>query len=472
MLRFILILFLLSGCSHNPLKPDLKSLYQVTSSKEAIRPVILIHGILGAKIRNEKTNKEIWPGSFWKLMFKDYGNLRLKIDPKTLRPFNDDEAYKIFDQVAGQDYYKKIIQTLREVGDYKKPLYKNGPTGRYRRLYIFTYDWRSDLALVAKKLDKFFEKVRKEYNNPELKVDVIAHSMGGLLTRYYARYGRKYVLDKKKFEPTFDGAKKINKSIFIGTPNSGSVKALQSLIMGYSLGLGKIPAEVMLTFPSLYQIIPAPQRGWMIDINGNPIQRDLYDIKTWKKYEWLIFNPKIKAKIRKRFKDEEKFNNYIQILEKFMKKNLKKGYKFHQSIGQNYQKGPLEYIVFGGSCHLSPAKCLVEDVSGEKKVRLYPHQIKNPRENIPYKKLMLDPGDGSVTKTSLLGRETLDPTLVKVNSYFPLKYSLFLCEKHDQLPGNITFQDNLLNIILSQKTTHERFKKYNKSFYLEDSNRD
>jgi len=30
-----------------------------------------------------------------------------------------------------------------------------------------------------------------------------------------------------------------------------------------------------------------------------------------------------------------------------------------------------------------------------------------------------------------------------------LRYSFFLCESHDRLTGNITFQDNLLNALLS-----------------------
>jgi len=74
--------------------------------------------------------------------------------------------------------------------------------------------------------------------------------------------------------------------------------------------------------------------------------------------------------------------------------------------------------------------------------------------------LMLEPGDGSVTKPSLLGRNTLDPTNMDSQSFLPLDYSFFLCEKHDSLPSNITFQDNLLNIILNQKTSEDRYNDY------------
>ena len=66
---------------------------------------------------------------------------------------------------------------------------------------------------------------------------------------------------------------------------------------------------------------------------------------------------------------------------------------------------------------------------------------------------MLEPGDGRVTKPSLLARQTLDPTIRRHRySYFPLDYSVMFCDDHERLTGNINFQDNLLNILLSRDT--------------------
>ena len=63
---------------------------------------------------------------------------------------------------------------------------------------------------------------------------------------------------------------------------------------------------------------------------------------------------------------------------------------------------------------------------------------------------MLEPGDGTVTKASLLARESLDPTVPRHEySHFPLDYAFFLCERHDRLTGNPSFQDNLLHALLS-----------------------
>ena len=83
-------------------------------------------------------------------------------------------------------------------------------------------------------------------------------------------------------------------------------------------------------------------------------------------------------------------------------------------------------------------------------LRWTPASIKAPLAGIDYEALMFEPGDGTVTKASLLARQSADPAVRRHEySYFPLHYPLFLCERHTQLTGNIHFQDNLLHVLLS-----------------------
>ena len=83
-------------------------------------------------------------------------------------------------------------------------------------------------------------------------------------------------------------------------------------------------------------------------------------------------------------------------------------------------------------------------------VRLYPDEIEKPVADIDYSLLMLEPGDGRVTKPSLFARDALDPTVPRHRySHFTLDHAMMLCESHSSLTGNIHFQENLLNVLLT-----------------------
>lgn len=116
-LLLICILTFVSGCSTSPDKPDLYRLYKLTSSDDAITPVILIHGILGSKIRSKTNQKEMWSGGIFNTAFSNYEELTLEVDPVTLNVFESySESYAIFDNFMNTDYYGKIIKALTEIG--------------------------------------------------------------------------------------------------------------------------------------------------------------------------------------------------------------------------------------------------------------------------------------------------------------------------------------------------------------------
>ena len=97
---------------------------------------------------------------------------------------------------------------------------------------------------------------------------------------------------------------------------------------------------------------------------------------------------------------------------------------------------------------------MVEEVDGKSVLRMYPKDIRNPVEGVDYESIMLEPGDGIVTKASLLARDQLDPSIQRHKySFFPVDYPMFLCVRHTLLTGNINFQDNLLHTLLSVDVT-------------------
>jgi hypothetical protein len=185
-------------------------------------------------------------------------------------------------------------------------------------------------------------------------------------------------------------------------------------------------------------------------MDGHPLQRDLFDIDIWRRFQWSIFNPDIRQRILKNNPTVQLGEEQLTLLEKYFAKHLERARRFVWSLTVPLPSDDYELIIFGGNCHLTPARLLVEEFDGESKVHLFPKSIINPLPSINYEQLMLEPGDGTVTKASLLAREALDPSVPRHKfSHFPIDYSLFLCERHDRLPGNHSFQDNLLHALLN-----------------------
>lgn len=292
--------------------------------------------------------------------------------------------------------------------------------------------------------------MRTDHHNPDLKVDIVAHSMGGLIARYYLRYGDTDVLANNDFPMNLHGLRRVRKLILLGTPNLGSVESVKSFITGRRLGFREIPPEVLATMPSLYQLFPHSISDWLITAEGKVLQRDLFDVEVWRRFKWSIFDPETINRIRAQFDDDMMADAYITTLTAYFEKHLERARRFVWSLSVPMSES-LPLIVFGGDCSFTPARLLIEEVDGKSVLRIWPRKVSRPLPTIDYERLMLEPGDGTVTKASLLARDALDPSKERHKySFFPVDYALFLCEDHDSLTANINFQDNLLHALLSR----------------------
>jgi pimeloyl-ACP methyl ester carboxylesterase len=460
----LLGLFLVGCESLNPLRPDLRRLYEFDGPAGMQPPVIVIPGILGSRLRDRASGKELWPGPVGHLLLGSKDGLALKIDPKTLEPLDDGiEAAGLFEGVLNRDFYGEILHTLERYGRYRPGVLGQRQDGKTRRYYVFAYDWRQDNVITARKLDALIEQIRRDYGDPRLKVDVVAHSMGGLAARYFLRYGTRDVLDRNDFPVNLEGAAKLRTVILLGTPNLGSVQSLHGFLRGTEVGLTRIPTEVLATMPSVYQLFPHPLNDWLVRADGTPLDRDLFDVELWRRFEWSVFDPAAIARLRAQAPNPAAASADLDLRQRYFEKRLERARRFVWSLTVPLPKTPVKLVVFGGDCTLTPARLLVEEDDGDSVVRLYPDEVRHKVDGIDYSRLMLEPGDGAVTKPSLLARESLDPTAARSRYlFFPLAYSFFLCEQHDKLTGNINFQDNLLNVLLSRERTWDNTAKMDK----------
>ena len=126
----------LAGCARFD-RPSLPWLYRTTQENIDQPPLIVIPGAFGSSLRDQRSGREIWPGSSGNLLVSNYTDLELEIDPATLQPVKREvRAYNIFEQGLGRDFYGPVLRTLQGAGGYARcgePRAGGGSGGAARR---------------------------------------------------------------------------------------------------------------------------------------------------------------------------------------------------------------------------------------------------------------------------------------------------------------------------------------------------
>ena len=109
----------------------------------------------------------------------------------------------------------------------------------------FPYDWRLDNRVHARRLAELvadrLARWRTYSHDPQARVVFLAHSMGGLVARYYLE--------------VLEGWRDCRALVTWGTPYRGSVNAVDFLANGYKKAFVEL-TDVMRSFPSLHQLLP------------------------------------------------------------------------------------------------------------------------------------------------------------------------------------------------------------------------
>jgi pimeloyl-ACP methyl ester carboxylesterase len=444
-------LALTSGCTALAKKrPPLDDLYSHTGNDDQ-PPLILIPGAFGSRLLDTRTGREIWPRSSTKLLFSSYKGLEVEIDENTLDPVrNGVQPYRVFREGLGRDFYGQILETLEGAGSYQRRQPGEPVEAKQRNYYVYLYDWRLDNVAAVAGLHELIERIRVDYQNPGLQVDILAHSNGGMLARYYARFGATDHLDTGFAIPTHAGAPAIRRLLLVGTPNLGSMQPVLSHVRGEEIGLRRIPAEVVATTSGAPQLMPHPAIPWLVDRSGDAIDRDVFDLETWRDFQWSIFDPHVRQRAIRRKGGGAAGRRYMAILEAYLGKHLARGRNFMLLMSQESSERDVKPFIFGGDCDATVARLVVEEIRGKMVARESTEAIANPVAGIDYQDLIHDPGDSVVTRNSLLGRyETELLPGFSALPPMPASYSVFLCELHQNLTGNRTFQNNLLHTLFN-----------------------
>lgn len=213
--------------------------------------VVIVPGVMGSELRNER-NEVVW-GMKPRLLFRQLLS-RDVLARLHLPPGAPDDGVRATALLAfpgylpmldGVEPYTDLVNALRRV-----TLHPDG-------VLEFPYDWRRSITHNARLLEDAATAHLRVWKDraptlpgydrrqPQPKLTLVCHSMGGLIARYFTE-----VLGHRDIT---------RRVITLGTPFAGSVKAVRLLAEGDILPLGLLAGAVRdaaRTFPGVYDLLP------------------------------------------------------------------------------------------------------------------------------------------------------------------------------------------------------------------------
>ncbi|MEK7161227.1 MAG: hypothetical protein AAB729_00870 [Patescibacteria group bacterium] len=212
-------------------------------------PVLIVPGILGTELW--QGDEPIWL-EYSKLFSFSDNFLDVLSFESNLLPQNSNLNYR------------SVIRKINPLGSFKKFDYTDGLINEFisqgyiegKDLFTFPYDWRYGVSGKFENGSTTVEQLKGQIDyiltqtdadKSAGKLDVIAHSTGGLLLK-------KYVID----HPTDHH---VNKALFVGVPNLGVPKAFKVLIDGDNFGVTGLNSDEMKkisqNMPVVYDLAPS-----------------------------------------------------------------------------------------------------------------------------------------------------------------------------------------------------------------------
>jgi len=268
--------------------------------------IIILPGVLGSV--SQKDGKDLWAVSgqaLWQVLTKSgetIHNLKLAQDDPNTESLGDgiratsliQDTHLIpgFWKIDGYTQTARLITDNFDVtpGD----IYSD-PDDKAANFYQFPYDWRRDnranARILKRLIDKRLKCWREKSGAADAKVILMAHSMGGLVSRYYLE--------------VLEGWQDSRALFTFGTPYRGSPKAVNFLANGYKQLFLDL-TDVMRSLTSIYQLLPIYKA---INVNGDYHRiaelDNLPNIDKLKAQDALAFHREIEAAVERHRQDEQ-----------------------------------------------------------------------------------------------------------------------------------------------------------------------
>ncbi|MDO5845322.1 MAG: hypothetical protein Q4Q04_00195 [Methanocorpusculum sp.] len=218
-------------------------------------PIIFVPGVMGSKLYMPESGRLVWYSLFAAMFYPEQLNISCNLEVRN-NLVNQEDVFFVQREYGSNGMYVSLINRLcREFSD--------------RPVYFFSYDFRRPCDVSAESLAEEIEAVKRLTGHAT--VDIVCHSMGGVVvSEYVSRFG--------------DAA--LDKVVVLGTPFEGAPDALYSAYTGSLFGLPEglitpttgLSADIISKYPGITDMYPtdAYAAGGGICINGAPADAEGY----------------------------------------------------------------------------------------------------------------------------------------------------------------------------------------------------
>ncbi len=226
-------------------------------------PVVIVPGIAGSALARVSDGEEVWP---------NIGKMASVAGVLSHDAYLDDLALDAQGHstiaMSAPDILRTVTTTISFLavqkdfyGDLINAFVSDGYVEN-KDLFVAPYDWRLGMDAETGALDARIQQAVAA--SPDGKINIVAHSMGGVLINRYLR-------DRP-------GSSFLDKLVLVGVPQLGAPKAFKVLNYGDNLGVALGPFDILNSseikkiaenMPSLYELLPSSR---YVQVNGGYVR--------------------------------------------------------------------------------------------------------------------------------------------------------------------------------------------------------
>jgi hypothetical protein len=379
------------------------AILNLEASAAANRVVVFIPGLYGSELTARDGNEVYW-ASAGKMIF---GSGSIHLCHNFLGgPCPELEASAILEKITvlpwlySVDAYGSTVDSLNKL------------VGEKSALSTFFYDWRMDLSATAAELAMHIRKLQSQYDQ----IDVVAHSMGGLILNYYLMCGDQG-LDKCRPDAN---RTPIRRMVIAGAPFRGAVTSFYNMLHGRKFALNStiMNARAYGSFPSIFQLLPLRQSK-VLDHTWQSFDQAITDPLTWKQDGWGVFS------------DPQLLQDSDEA-ERFIENNLRRALRFHDLLGTKVSRSgnPAQrLLVVQGIGQPTLDKVIYRRHANGKHTLVYDSE-EWPADLTKAGHDLMTPGDETVVQSSSAPSESLNSAFATVTATTKARHGeMFLDEE-------------------------------------------